>query len=62
MRSDEYGKFENGNKVSFGDFSKYFENVSGNSNSFQEKILPRMKEIARISLESVYNQLDPFRN
>ncbi len=28
-KSEDYGKYENGNKISFGDFQKYLDNLPG---------------------------------
>ena len=41
-KSDDYGKFENGNKVSYGDFQKYLDR-EGIQCDFNGKILPQMK-------------------
>ncbi len=38
--SDDYGKFENANKLSFSDFDKYFETNTQVDVKFQRDFLP----------------------
>ncbi|CDW72755.1 tubulin-tyrosine ligase family protein [Stylonychia lemnae] len=43
-KSDDYGKFENGNKVSYQNFQKYLDtNLSDKNISFQAQLLPQIK-------------------
>jgi tubulin--tyrosine ligase len=57
-KSEEYGKHENGNKVSLVEFSKYLEN---NHKVQFDPLFQTMKSIARTSIESVYYKIDPNR-
>lgn len=43
-KSEDYGKFENGNKISFNDLSKYIEQLY--SKNFYEVCYPSMRKMA----------------
>lgn len=58
--SDDYGKFENGNKMSYNDFQKYLDaHYSEKSWNFFEEVLPKMKKIIKNTIEAVFVKLDP---
>ena len=56
--SDDYGKYEAGNKLSYVDFQKYLDYEHAEY-PFYSKIVTRMKEIALSALKSVKGQIDP---
>ena len=49
---ENYGTHENGNQLSFKDLEKYVE-ANGLDLKFKENILPAMKDLIEISMESV---------
>ena len=58
--SEDYGKFENGNKMSYNDFQRYLDNhYTDKSVSFIEEILPQIKKIVRDTMQAVFLKLDP---
>ncbi len=60
--SDNYGKYEAGNKLSYRDIQRYLETYEkAGKNVVYEKILPQMKEIAALSLKASYLFLDPSK-
>jgi len=56
--SDNYGQFENGNQMSFADFERYCSENSLNID-VRGKIVPRIKELIQISMESVKRNINP---
>ena len=57
---DGYGKFEEGNKVSYTEFQRYMDSTMGEGKfSFTQMIYPKMKAIAVDTLKATYLQLDP---
>jgi len=54
--SNEYGKFEPGNKISFEVLAKYIEKNVENSN-FNNDIYPQMVKLATDVFKSTYNKL-----
>jgi tubulin polyglutamylase TTLL1 len=64
--ADNYGKYENGNKLSYDELEKYIAKISrkedkGRTVSFNCEILPRMKEIALDALRATFHLLDRNR-
>ena len=57
--SEDYGKFENGNKMSYTDFQRYLDSHSDKNVNFIEEILPLIKNIVQDSIKSVFLKLDP---
>lgn len=57
--SDDYGKFESGNKMSYTDFQRYIDNHNEKSVSFTEEVLPQIKLIVKHTVEAVVFKLDP---
>jgi hypothetical protein len=52
-RSDQYGKFENGNKLSYAEFQKYLDATSDSPVHFEMGILPRIKGIVIDSVKAI---------
>ncbi len=58
-----YGKYEEGNKLSYAEFQRYLDNTYPEKKySFIEGIYPRMKEIAGDAVKSTYLWMDPDRS
>jgi hypothetical protein len=59
---DDYGKYENGNKLSYRDFQRYLDfHCSEMKVNFFEKILPQIKEMIRDTMKAVFMKIDPQR-
>eukprot|EP00742_Colponemidia_sp_Colp-10_P008016 GILJ01008648.1.p1 GENE.GILJ01008648.1~~GILJ01008648.1.p1 ORF type:complete len:946 (-),score=133.22 GILJ01008648.1:104-2941(-) len=59
-KSDQYGKFEPGNKMSYAEFQRYLDSHHGSSNIMVERdILPKMKELVLHSIKATAAYLDP---
>ena len=57
---DDFGKYENGNKLCYADFQKYL-NHEHPGVDFKADIVSQMKCIVRDCIRSTYNMLDPQR-
>ena len=53
-RSDDYGKFENGNKVSYDEFEKY---LGASAPSFTKIMLPKMEAIVKDTIKATAPEL-----
>lgn len=61
-RSDQYGKFEDNNKLSYKEFQKHFDFVHPDWKiDFEGKIYPQMKKLATDTIKATYIQIDPHR-
>lgn len=59
---DDYGRYENGNKLSYRDFQRYLDfHCSEMKVNFYEKILPQIKEMIRDTMKAVFMKIDPQR-
>ena len=57
-RSDDYGKYENGNKMSYNEFQKYLENYTSlRAVDFNEKLLPKIRDIVALTIRSAVGGL-----
>jgi hypothetical protein len=57
-RSEDYGKFENGNKMSYNEFQKYLENhTTLKAFDFNNNLLPKIKEIVGLTIKSTADGL-----
>jgi len=57
--SEDYGKYETSNKLSYNDFEKYIKNnFPGEDISFYNDIYPQIKQLVRDSFLSVYGKMD----
>lgn len=55
-----YGKYEEGNKISYAEFQRYIDsNYPEKKYSFVENTYPKMKEIATDSIKATYLEMDP---
>jgi tubulin polyglutamylase TTLL1/tubulin monoglycylase TTLL3/8 len=57
--SEDYGKFENGNKMSYNEFQRYLDNHYERKVSFVDEVVVEIKNIVKKTIESVYFKLDP---
>ena len=57
--SEDYGKFENGNKMSYNEFQRYLDNHFDRKVNFVDEVVIEIKNIVRKTIESVYFKLDP---
>ncbi|CAD8097268.1 unnamed protein product [Paramecium sonneborni] len=58
--ADTYGKYENGNKLSFSEFQRYLDNQPKKYN-FYKDLYPQLIDIATISIKSVYCKLAGYK-
>ncbi|CAG9319171.1 unnamed protein product [Blepharisma stoltei] len=59
-QSEDYGKFESGNKMSYSDFQRYLDShPAENQKNFLLDVLPKMKEIVKDTIQSVCLKIDP---
>jgi Tubulin-tyrosine ligase family len=56
--SDNYGQFESGNQLSFNNFDAYCR-AHGLELDVKGKVIPRIKELIQISMESVKKVINP---
>ena len=59
-KSDDYGKFECGNKLSYPDFQKYLDSIDVKCNIVKE-IVPQLKKIATDTIKACSRKVDPHR-
>lgn len=61
-KDEEYGKYENSNKLSYDDFQKYIDaNYAASQINFINDILPQAKERMRDTIKAVFTKIDPTR-
>ena len=61
-KSEDFGKYENGNKLSYHDFQKYLKLHYSHLNVwFYRDILPQMRKLMWDCFRSVYGKIDPYR-
>lgn len=57
-----YGKYEEGNKISYAEFQRYLDNTYPDKKySFVDLIYPKMREIALDAIKATYLWMDPQR-
>lgn len=54
VNCDKYGKYEDGNKLSYHSFQKYLDANFKNKYNFAEQIAPQLKAIATDSIEATH--------
>lgn len=60
--SEEYGKFEDGNKLSYKDFQRYLDfHCSDKKINFLTDVLPKMKSLVKDSIQAAFLKIDPNR-
>lgn len=63
VHSEDYGKFESGNKMSVNDFQRYLDqNYASKNICFMRDLFPIMERLVTDSFRSVYKRIDPNRN
>ena len=58
-KSSEYGKYEDGNKLSYQEFQEYINDTFEDKVNFCEKVIPKIKSLVRDSIISTYKKLNP---
>jgi len=59
-KSDDYGKFESGNKLSYNEFQKYLDNENIKVD-YLKTILPKIKKMTTDTIRAVSRKFDPQR-
>ena len=60
--SKEYGKFENGNKLSYAEFQAYLDRRYPEKKvNFVREVVPGIKEFVKDTILASYRELDPYR-
>ncbi|CAD8054068.1 unnamed protein product [Paramecium primaurelia] len=60
--SQAYGKYENGNKLSFAEFQRYLDKWHNNEHfDFYKDLYPQLKMITLNAIKSVYHKIEPFK-
>ena len=60
--SQDYGKYENGNKLSLSDFQRYLRQYHPNLNiDVFRHLMPQIRKLVTDSYRSVYGKIDPMR-
>jgi len=61
--SEDYGKFENANKMSYSDFDRYFaENPHQDYDlKFTRDFLPQIRALVRDTFKAAEKKIDPYR-
>ena len=60
--SEEYGKYEDGNKLSYKDFQRYLDHYHTERKvNFMQEILPQIKALAKDSVMAAFLKIDPNR-
>lgn len=63
MNSEDYGKFESGNKLSINDFQRYLDQTfPSKSICFMRDLFPTMERLVTDSFRAVHKKIDPHRN
>jgi len=57
--ADDYGKFEQGNKLSYGDFQRYLDISRESHIDFRSDIVPKLKHMVKDTVQAVFLKLDP---
>ena len=60
-KSDDYGKFESGNKLSYPDFQKYLQTAYPSTVDFWTHIWPQIRRLMTETFRAAAHHLDPHR-
>lgn len=62
MNSEDYGKFESGNKLSINDFQRFLDTNQGNKQVvFMRDLFPQIERLTTDSFRAVAYKIDPYR-
>lgn len=62
MTADDFGKFENANKLSIHDFQRYLDTYHDEKNvNFMRDLFTRMERLVTDTFRAVYDTIDPRR-
>ena len=56
--SDDYGRYEKANKMSYVDFQRYLDNHQSNKVNFAAEVLPAIRKIVKDSIQAVFLRID----
>ena len=57
--SPDYGKYENGNKLSYKEFQAYINDRADNKVNFKGEVYPKIRKIVLDTIKATYKKLDP---
>lgn len=57
-KSEDYGKFENANKMSYSDFQRYLDNHHPQKPNFLNEVLPQIRKIVKDTIQAVFLKID----
>lgn len=57
-KSDDYGKFEKANKMSYLDFQRYLDNHHPGKPNFLTEVLPKIRKIIKDTIQAVFLRID----
>ena len=57
-KSDDYGRFEKANKMSYQDFQRYLDNHHPNKLNFSAEVLPLIRKIVKDTIQAVFLRID----
>jgi hypothetical protein len=60
-KSENYGKYESGNKLTYSDLQRYLDAVPDNDKNFYTDVLPKIKGIVKDTIQATYLKIDPFK-
>ena len=61
-KDEDYGKFENSNKLSYDDFQRYIDaNYASAGINFIKDIIPKAKKVMQDTIKAVFKKIDPRR-
>jgi hypothetical protein len=62
MTSEEYGRFESGNKISFQQFQRYLDHAYPQKKiNFMKDLMPQIKRLVTDSYQATFTKVDPQR-
>lgn len=61
-KAEDYGKFENGNKLSYLEFQNYLDKFHPEKNIYWERdLLPQIKKLTSDCMKAVWGKMDPYK-
>ena len=57
--SPDYGRYEDGNKLSYEEFQEYINESVANKANFKSEVYPKMKKIVTDTIKATWKRLDP---
>ena len=61
-KSEDYGKYEPGNKMSYSEFQTYIDKHCGSLNvCYERDILPQIKKLTTDCFRATWGKMDPYK-